>query len=41
MLTTALRHPRSFGVAQTLAVKGYHFQIMTRRLLEQAPIELS
>jgi hypothetical protein len=34
MFTTALRHPRSFGVGMTLAVKGYHFQIMTRRLLE-------
>jgi radical SAM superfamily enzyme YgiQ (UPF0313 family) len=35
MLTTALRYPRSFGVAMTLAVKGYHFHIMTERLLEQ------
>jgi hypothetical protein len=35
MFTTVLQHPRSFGVAMTLAVKGYHFQIMTRRLLEQ------
>ena len=34
MLTTAIRTPRSFGVGMTLAVKGYHFQIMTRRLLE-------
>ena len=34
MSTTALRHPRSFGVGMTLAVMGYHFQIMTRRLLE-------
>jgi len=35
MLTTAMRYPRSFGVAMTLAVKGYHFHIMTQRLLEQ------
>jgi len=35
MLSTAVRYPRSFGVAMTLAVKGYHFQIMTERLLEQ------
>ena len=34
MLTTAIRTPRSFGMGMTLAVKGYHFQIMTRRLLE-------
>jgi hypothetical protein len=41
MFTTALRHPRSFGVAMTLAVKGYHFQIMTRRLMKQTVVELS
>jgi hypothetical protein len=35
VLTTALRYPRSFGVAMTLAVKGYHFQVMTERMLEQ------
>ena len=34
MISTLTRHPRSFGVAMTLAVKGYHFQIMTERLLE-------
>jgi radical SAM superfamily enzyme YgiQ (UPF0313 family) len=34
MLTTAIRTPRSFGAAMTLAVKGYHFHIMTQRLLE-------
>ncbi len=34
MFTTAFHHPRSFGVGMTLAVKGYHLQIMTRRLLE-------
>ncbi len=33
-LTAATRYRRSFGMAMTLAVKGYHFQIMTRRLLE-------
>jgi hypothetical protein len=35
LLTTALRDPRSLGKAMTLAVMGYHFQIMTERLLEQ------
>jgi len=35
ILSTALHTPRSFGVAMTLAVKGYHFHIMTERLLEQ------
>jgi radical SAM superfamily enzyme YgiQ (UPF0313 family) len=35
VLTTALHYPRSFGVAMTLAVKGYHFQVMTERMLEQ------
>ncbi len=35
LLTAAIRYPRSFGVAMTLAVKGYHFQRMTERLLEQ------
>jgi hypothetical protein len=35
MLSTALHTPRSFGVAMTLAVKGYHFHVMTERLLEQ------
>jgi len=34
ILSTLCRQPRSFGVAVTLAVKGYHFQIMTDRLLE-------
>jgi hypothetical protein len=34
MLTTAIRTPRSFGVAMTFAVKGYHFHVMTQRLLE-------
>jgi radical SAM superfamily enzyme YgiQ (UPF0313 family) len=41
LFTTALHQPRSFGVGMTLAVKGYHFQIMTRRLLEQSLPELS
>jgi hypothetical protein len=34
LLTTALRYPTSLGVAMTLAVKGYHFQVMTERLME-------
>jgi hypothetical protein len=35
MLTTAIRTPRSLGKGMTLAAMGYHFQIMTRRLLAQ------
>jgi radical SAM superfamily enzyme YgiQ (UPF0313 family) len=35
LFTTLRRYPRSFGVAVTLAVKGYHFHVMTERLLEQ------
>jgi radical SAM superfamily enzyme YgiQ (UPF0313 family) len=35
VLTTALRDPRSLGKAMTLAVMGYHFHVMTERLLEQ------
>ena len=34
LFTAALRYPRSFGEAMTLAVKGYHFYVMTQRLLE-------
>ena len=33
-VSTLARTPRSFGVAITLAVKGYHFHLMTQRLLE-------
>jgi radical SAM superfamily enzyme YgiQ (UPF0313 family) len=33
LLSTALRYPSSLGVAMTLAVKGYHFQVMTERLM--------
>ena len=36
-LASALTHHRSsFSEAMTLAVMGYHFQVMTRRLLESA-----
>jgi len=35
MLTTAICTPRSLGKGMTLAAMGYHFQIMTRRLLAQ------
>jgi hypothetical protein len=34
LFSTLLRSPRSFGLAMTLAVKGYHFQVMTERLME-------
>lgn len=33
-LSAATRYRRSFGAAMTLAVMGYHFQIMTERLSE-------
>ena len=34
LMTVATRYRRCFGAAMTLAVMGYHFQIMTRRLLD-------
>ncbi len=34
LLSAATRHRRSFGAAMTLAVMGYHFQIMTEQLLK-------
>jgi hypothetical protein len=33
-MTVATRYRRCFGAAMTLAVMGYHFQVMTRKLLE-------
>ncbi|MGA7523523.1 MAG: B12-binding domain-containing radical SAM protein [Acidobacteriaceae bacterium] len=36
VLTAAIRHPREFGAAMTMAVMGYHFQTMTERLLSTA-----
>ena len=36
----ALRHRDSFGAAMTLAVMGYHFQVITEQLLEGAPESL-
>jgi radical SAM superfamily enzyme YgiQ (UPF0313 family) len=32
LLTVSTRYRRCFGAAMTLAVMGYHFQVMTRRL---------
>ena len=34
LMTVAIRYRRCFGAAMTLAVMGYHFQVMTRKLLE-------
>ena len=34
LLSAATRHRHSFGAAMTLAVMGYHFQIMTERLFQ-------
>ncbi len=34
LLTAATRYHRCFGAAMTLAVMGYHFEIMTRKLLK-------
>ena len=36
MLTVATRYRHCVGTAMTLAVMGYHFQVMTRRLSEAA-----
>jgi fatty-acid desaturase/radical SAM superfamily enzyme YgiQ (UPF0313 family) len=36
LLTAATRYRRCFGTAMTLAVMGYHFQVMTRKLLKTA-----
>jgi len=33
LLTAATRYRHCFGAAMTLAVMGYHFQVMTRKLL--------
>jgi hypothetical protein len=32
LLTVATRYRRCFGAAMTLAVMGYHFQVMTRKM---------
>ena len=36
LLTAATRYRRCFGAAMTLAVMGYHFQLMTRKLSKRA-----
>jgi hypothetical protein len=36
VLTVATRYRHCIGAAMTLAVMGYHFQVMTRRLSEAA-----
>jgi len=36
LLTAATRYRHCFGAAMTLAVMGYHFQVMTRKLLKTA-----
>jgi radical SAM superfamily enzyme YgiQ (UPF0313 family) len=33
VVTAATRHRKSFGAAMTMAVMGYHFQVMTERVL--------
>jgi Domain of unknown function (DUF4070) len=38
LLTVATRYRRSFGAAMTLAVMGYHFQVMTRKLLKEVEV---
>jgi hypothetical protein len=41
LATAATRYRHCFGAAMTLAVMGYHFQIITRRLsAERAPVLL-
>jgi len=39
--TAATRYHNSFGAAMTMAVMGYHFQIMTERLLDGSAKSLS
>ena len=41
LLTAATRYRRCFGAAMTLAVMGYHFQVMTSRLSESGGSVLS
>jgi radical SAM superfamily enzyme YgiQ (UPF0313 family) len=36
LLAAATRHRKSFGAAMTMAVMGYHFQVMTERVLAGA-----
>ncbi len=36
LLTVATRYRHSVGVAMTLSVMGYHFQVMTRKLFDNA-----
>ena len=36
LAAAATRYRRCFGAAMTLAVMGYHFQVMTRKLLKAA-----
>jgi hypothetical protein len=36
LLTVATRYRHCVGAAMTLAVMGYHFQVMTRRLSDNA-----
>ena len=38
LATAATRYRRCFGVAMTLAVMGYHFQVMTRSLSKAAEV---
>ena len=35
LLAAATRYRRCFGAAMTLAVMGYHFQVMTRKLSKE------
>ena len=41
LFATMVRYPRSFGAAVTFAVKGYHFQVMTRHLIKGTADELA
>ena len=40
LLAVATRYRHCVGVAMTLAVMGYHFQVMTRRLSEAADLAM-
>lgn len=40
LLAAATRYRRCFGAAMTLAVMGYHFQVMTHKLLESVQLPM-
>jgi len=41
LLAVTVKYRQSFGAAMTLAVMGYHFQVMTRRLLKTVELPVA